>query len=141
MSLEHPLPESKSRRAAIFFSRALLLRCPVCGGGAIFHHWFKIKDVCPTCGFVYARGENGYQLGAMAIDLIAPLVIWFFSFFGILIGTWPNPPWDLLQWGSVAFMVGFPLLFYPMAHTLAIALDVLVRPPYSAGGPDAPRRR
>ena len=141
MSLDQPLPESKLRRAAILFPRALLLHCPVCGGGGIFHHWFKIKDKCPTCGFVFARGEHGYQIGSMALDLVVPLVIWFFAFFGILIGTWPTPPWDLLQWGSVAFMLGFPLLFYPMSHTLAIALDLLVRPPYAAGGPDAPRRR
>ena len=141
MSLDQPLPESKLRRAAILFPRALILHCPVCGGGEIFHHWFKIKDECPTCGFVYARGEHGYQIGSMALDLVVPLVIWFFAFFGILIGTWPTPPWDLLQWGSVAFMLGFPLLFYPMSHTLAIALDLLVRPPYAAGGPDAPRPR
>ena len=141
MSLDQPLPESKLRRAGILFPRALLLRCPVCGGGGIFQHWFKIKDACPTCGWVYSRGEHGYQIGSMALDLVVPLVIWFFAFFGILIGTWPNPPWDLLQWGSVAFMLGFPLLFYPMSHTLAIALDLLVRPPYSAGGHEAPRRR
>jgi len=109
--------------------RALLLRCPVCGSGGLFVHWFKIKDRCPTCGYVFARGESGYQLGSMAIDLIVPLVVWFFGFFGILIFTWPNPPWTLLQWGSAAFMVGFPLLLYPVSHTLAIALDVLVRPP------------
>ena len=141
MSLDRPLSESKLRRAATLFPRALLLHCPVCGGNGIFQHWFKLKDECPTCGFVYARGEHGYQIGSMALDLVVPLVIWFFAFFGILIGTWPNPPWDLLQWGSVAFMLGFPLLFYPMSHTLAIALDLLVRPPYAAGGPDAPRRR
>jgi uncharacterized protein (DUF983 family) len=124
-------PHSASRpvSAITLLVRALLLRCPVCGGGGLFVHWFKIKDRCPTCGYVFARGESGYQLGSMAIDLVVPLVIWFFAFFGILILTWPNPPWTLLQWGSVAFMVGFPLLLYPVSHTLAIALDVLVRPP------------
>ena len=111
------------------FGRALLMRCPICGGGGLFVHWFKIKEQCPTCGFVFARGEAGYQLGSMAIDLIIPLVVWFFGFFAIVIGTWPNPPWTLLQWGSAAFMVAFPLALYPFSHTLAIALDVLVRPP------------
>jgi uncharacterized protein (DUF983 family) len=120
---------SKAAGALALFGRALLLRCPLCGGGGLFVHWFKIKERCPTCGFLFGRGESGYQLGSMAIDLVVPLVIWFFGFFGILILTWPNPPWVLLQWGSVAFMVGFPLLLYPVSHTLAIALDVLVRPP------------
>ena len=70
--------------------------------------YFKLKDRCPTCGFVFERGEHGYQIGSMAIDLVTPLIIWFFSFFGILYATWPNPPWFWLQWGSVAFMVLFP---------------------------------
>jgi uncharacterized protein (DUF983 family) len=117
------------RRALVLFARALVLHCPICGGGGLFLSWFKIKDRCPTCGFVYSRGESGYQLGAMALDLVIPLVVWFFGFFGIVILTWPTPPWFWLQWGSVAFMVLFPLLLYPVAHTLAIALDVLVRPP------------
>ena len=124
-------PHSASRPVGgiTLLLRALLLRCPVCGSGGLFVHWFKIKDRCPTCGYVFARGESGYQLGSMAIDLVVPLVIWFFAFFGILIVTWPNPPWTLLQWGSVVFMVAFPLALYPVSHTLAIALDVLVRPP------------
>jgi len=127
--MSRSLPESKLRRGLIVFSRALLLRCPVCGKGGIFEHWFKIKGQCPNCGYMFARGESGYQIGAMAFGLIIPLVSWFFLFFGILIGTWPNPPWTLLQWGSVAYMLLLPLLLYPVSHTLAIALDLLVRPP------------
>lgn len=112
----------------MLFSRALLLRCPVCGNGGIFVSWFKIKERCPHCGFVFGRGESGYQLGSMALDLVIPLIIWFVSFFAILYFTWPNPPWALLQWGSVVLMIALPLLLYPVSHTLAIALDVLVRP-------------
>jgi uncharacterized protein (DUF983 family) len=126
--VSQPRPESDGRRALVLFTRALLLRCPICGGGGIFVHWFKIADRCPTCGFVFARGESGYQLGSMALDLVIPLLIWFVSFFAILYLTWPDPPWNLLQWGSVVLMVALPLLLYPMSHTLAIALDVLVRP-------------
>src|SRR3954451_14201854 len=120
---------SQSPRALVLLARALLLRCPVCGGGGLFVHWFKIREQCPTCKYVFARGESGYQLGSMAIDLVIPLIVWFFSFFGIVMLTWPNPPWTLLQWGSAAFMIACPLLLYPFSHTLAIALDVLVRPP------------
>ncbi len=106
-----------------------MLRCPVCGSGGVFRSFFKLKDRCPCCGFLFERGEHGYQIGSMAFDLIIPLVTWFFGFFGILILTWPNPPWQLLQWGSIAYMVLMPILIYPLSHTLAIALDVLVRPP------------
>jgi uncharacterized protein (DUF983 family) len=109
-------------------SRALMHRCPVCGGVGIFAHWFKIREQCPTCEYVFARQESGYQLGSMAIDLVIPLIVWFLAFPAILIMTWPNPPWSLLQWGSVAFMVICPLLLYPVSHTLAIGLDLLARP-------------
>ena len=116
-------------RALNLLWRALRLRCPICGGGGIFKSWFTPKEQCPTCGFVFSRGDSGYQLGAMALALIIPSLIWLASFVAILLTTWPNPPWTLLQWGSVAFMIVFPLAFYPVAHTLAMALDVLVRPP------------
>jgi len=116
-------------RGIVHFARALALRCPVCGGGHLFHHWFKIKDHCPTCGFAFARGESGYQLGSMALDLIIPLLIWLGSLFIILVTTWPSPPWALIQWGSIVVMLGLPLLLYPASNTLAIALDVIVRPP------------
>lgn len=127
--MDQPPPASTDAPGIVRFGRALLLHCPACGSGGIFKSWFKLEDRCPRCGFVYQRGEHGYQIGSMALDLVVPLVIWFFSFFGLLYATWPNPPWFLLQWGSVAFMVGFPILFYPMSHTLAIALDLVVRPP------------
>src|SRR5688572_15285337 len=76
--LDQPLPPSTTAPGIVRFGRALLFRCPVCGGGGIFKNWFKLHDTCPTCGFVYARGEHGYQLGSMALNLVVPLIIWFF---------------------------------------------------------------
>jgi uncharacterized protein (DUF983 family) len=101
----------------------------VCGGGGLFHHWFKIEDRCPSCGFVFGRGESGYQLGSMALDLIIPITSCILLIALSIFLTWPNPPWQLIQWGSIAYIVSVPLLFYPMSHTLAMFLDVLVRPP------------
>jgi hypothetical protein len=65
----------------------------------------------------------------MALDMVIPMILWLVGLAIALILTWPNPPWLLIQWGSIAIMVGLPLLLYPMSHTLAIALDLLVRPP------------
>src|SRR5262249_11951446 len=97
--MEPARPSATTGRALVLFSRALLLRCPICGNSGIFQNWFKLKDRCPSCGWEFARGESGYQLGSMALDLVIPLIVWFFGFFGILIATWPDPPWTLLQWG------------------------------------------
>ena len=46
----------------------------------------------------------------------------------IAIAKWPNPPWDMLLYGGVALMVAAPILFYPFAKTLFLALDLAFRP-------------
>jgi uncharacterized protein (DUF983 family) len=28
--------------------RGLRVRCPRCGGGKLFRHWFALKERCPT---------------------------------------------------------------------------------------------
>ena len=80
------------------------------------------------CGHVVGRNESGYQLGSRALDMVIPMILWLTGLAVTLVVTWPNPPWAIIQWGSIAIMVGLPLLLYPMSHTLAIALDILVRP-------------
>jgi uncharacterized protein (DUF983 family) len=129
------------RRALTLFGRAVLVHCPDCGSSGLFEHWFKIKERCPRCGHVVGRNESGYQLGSMALDMIIPMLLWLGGLALTLILTWPNPPWAIIQWGSIAIMVGLPLLLYPMSHTLAIALDLLVRPSdsVSAGRADPAR--
>ena len=57
---------SKVSRAIVLFSRALLLHCPICGNGGIFRNWFKLKDRCPSCNYLFARGEDGYRLARIA---------------------------------------------------------------------------
>ena len=121
--------QSGLKHSLILFGRAVLVRCPNCGSGNLFEHWFKIKERCPRCGYVFGRNESGYQIGSMALDMVIPMLLWLAGLATTLILTWPNPPWMLIQWGSIAIMVGLPLLLYPMSHTLAIALDLLVRPP------------
>jgi len=116
-------------RSLILFGRAVLVHCPNCGSGNLFEHWFKIKERCPRCGHVFGRNESGYQIGSMALDMVIPMLLWLAGLAITLILTWPNPPWTLIQFGSIAIMVGLPLALYPMSHTLAIALDLLVRPP------------
>jgi hypothetical protein len=54
-------------------------------------------------------------------------------FGGILVGvlwlTWPDPPWDMLQYGGAALMVVAPFLFFPFSKTLFLAFDLAFRPP------------
>ena len=51
------------------------------------------------------------------------------TFVGVLLLTWPSPPWNLLLYGGVTLMVVLPLLFYPFSKTLFLAFDLIFRPP------------
>lgn len=58
-----------------------------------------------------------------------------------LILTWPNPPWRVLQVALPVTMGLFPVLFYPFARMLWIALDWSFRPvpPGQTPAQDHPR--
>ena len=62
-------------------------------------------------------------------NIIAAELIWAAVFLGILLATWPAPPWDALLYGGVAMMVIAPFLFFPFAKLLFLAFDLTFRPP------------
>jgi uncharacterized protein (DUF983 family) len=107
--------------------RALVLRCPSCGGGPLFKHWLKIQPACLRWGLRLEREEGSFS-GSFSVNLVVTELVWLGAFAGILIATWPSPPWSLLQWGSVTLMVIFPLLFYPFSKTIWIAIDLGLHP-------------
>ena len=47
----------------------------------------------------------------------------------LLLFTWPDPPWGLIEAGEIGLMIVLPLFFYPFSKTLFLALDLWVRPP------------
>jgi uncharacterized protein (DUF983 family) len=114
------------RRALILVSRALRRRCPACGA-PIFASWFALRQSCPGCGLVLER-EEGYFTGALAFNIIFAELVWIATFVGILLATWPTPPWEWLRWGSVAGMILVPIVFYPFSKTLWLAFDLYFRP-------------
>lgn len=117
------------KRVLLLALRGLTLRCPNCGGGGLFTSWFHLRPACPTCGLKLERGEGeDYFLGAMMFNIVlaelvfgAGLVIW-------ILASWPNPPWDLLEYIGIPFMIVAPILFYPVSKTVWLAFDVLFRP-------------
>ena len=66
------------------FGRALRLRCPNCGKGALLRHWFQLQDNCSVCGFRYERGEEGYQVGSLTVNMIAIELIFAALFVGVV---------------------------------------------------------
>jgi uncharacterized protein (DUF983 family) len=121
--------ESLGKRSLVLFWRAARLRCPNCRGGPLFSYWVRMRERCPVCGIRLERGEEGYQVGAYMFNIVAAELIFAAIFLGVLVYTWPIPPWDELLYGGVAIMISAPFMFYPFSKTLFLAFDLIFRPP------------
>lgn len=108
--------------------RALRRRCPNCGSPGLFRSWLQMAPACPACGLALERKEEGYVVGAYMFNIIAAELIFAAIFLGVLLATWPTPPWDLLLYGGMGLMVIVPFLFFPFSKTLFLAFDLTFRP-------------
>lgn len=115
-------------RALTLTERALRLRCPHCGTGRTFATWFRMYDRCSVCGLRFERGEQGYIVGAYMFNMIAAVLLFAAAFVGFLWITWPEPPWNRLEYGTAALMILCPILCYPFSKTLFLAFDLYFRP-------------
>ncbi len=109
--------------------RALTRRCPSCGGRGVFDSYFRLREHCPVCGLHLSRHEHGYQVGAYMLNIAVSELIGVTLLLSVAVWKWPNPPWDMLLYGGVLVMIAAPILFYPFAKTLFLALDLAFRPP------------
>lgn len=105
--------------------RAFLRRCPWCGGRGIFASWFELRPACPTCGYRFER-EEGYWVGAMIVVTGLIYAVFAFLMLGVIALTHPDVPWTPLLVGSLVLMVAVPVLAYPLAKLLWVAVDLLV---------------
>lgn len=62
-------------------------------------------------------------------NIMAAELLWAGICLGVVVATWPAPPWDLLLYGGGALMLVLPLLCYPFSKTVFLAFDLLFRPP------------
>ncbi len=90
--------------------------------------WFRLKDRCPRCRLHLHREEGDYFLGAYMISLIFMEGLFAVAFVVVLFVTWPNPPWEAIQWVGVVVLVAGILIAYPFAKTLWLAIDLIFRP-------------
>ena len=68
------------------------------------------------------------MVGAYMFNIIAAELIFAALFIGIMVATWPDPPWELLTWGGAGLMILLPVVFYPFSKTLFLAFDLVFRP-------------
>jgi uncharacterized protein (DUF983 family) len=108
--------------------RALLLRCPNCGGRRIFATMFALKRHCPTCGLRLERGEGDYFVGAYFFNLIFVEAILYVSVLGYIGIAWPDINWDLITWVSAIGMLAGCVLCYPFSKVTWLAVDLAIRP-------------
>jgi uncharacterized protein (DUF983 family) len=136
-----PLGESDLtvRRVTQLLWRALRLRCPNCGAEKLFASFGKLKQRCPECGLWLERGEGDYYLGAYMVALIFIETLFAVGFVAILMITWPDPPWDAIQWGGAIVLAAGVIGCYPFSKTIWLAIDLMFRPvtldDLSADGP------
>ena len=103
--------------------RALTLRCPRCGGTALFRGWFEMAESCALCGLRYERAQ-GYWVGAIYVNYGATTAIALTAFFL----TWPRVPMAVQLPVLGVFVVLFPLWFFRYSRSLWIGLEFLLNP-------------
>ena len=84
-----------------------------------------MKDACPSCGLSLTISNT---IGANLLNLVAAEVLLMIVITTVLVRSWPDPPWDLLQYGAPLLMVVTPLLLYPVSKVLFVAFDLALHP-------------
>lgn len=115
-------------RPRTLFFRAVRRRCPACGGGPLFTRWIRMAPACPACGLLTDRGESGYALGGLWLNLLAAEAVNTAIWVTVAVKTWPEVPWGTLQYAGPVTALLMPVLFYPFSRTLFLALDLMFRP-------------
>ncbi len=108
--------------------RGLFRRCAWCGGkGAFFISWFKRDDRCHTCGLLWQRRLEGFELGAMTMNAVVS--------YGVLLAgmgvgvflTYPDVAVVplLAVVGSLAIVL--PIFMYPISYGMWLGVDIFMR--------------
>lgn len=115
------------RPVGLMLWRGLRKRCPNCGAGGLFTHWFRLAEHCPGCGMRFER-EEGFFLGALFINFVATQTL-MFAFIVIAFGlTIPDPPTLAIGAGAVLIAIVTPLLGYPLSKTFWAAIHLAMSP-------------
>ena len=130
-------------KAMQYFTRAMLLRCPVCGKSPIFlpalrtrslHDWFTPLDGCPRCGYPYEREAGYFLVSTWVINYGAGSLLGIFIY--ILLENFFHLEIGQLLCAVLIPIVLFNLLFARHSKALFIAVDHLYDPHEKDPGED-----
>jgi uncharacterized protein (DUF983 family) len=109
--------------------RSLMRQCPRCANrSAWFTSWFKQGERCIGCGIKRTRDTDGHELGSMTIASVLNIVL-IMAAIGIAIAlTAPDVPVLTLYIVLASAALVFPVLTWPVTHTLWMAIDLVARP-------------
>ena len=109
--------------------RSLMRQCPRCANrSAWFTSWFKQGERCIGCGIKRTRDTDGHELGSMTVASVVNIVLIMVAM-GIAIAlTAPDVPVLTLYIVLASSALVFPVLTWPVTHTLWMAIDLVARP-------------
>jgi uncharacterized protein (DUF983 family) len=123
-----PLEVPTTGRALRILGRLARLRCPHCGVGRVLKWDGGVHMRCSGCNLRFQRGDGHYFFGAMFFGVMLGELLFALTFAAILVSTWPDVPWKLLQWGLPIGVVLAAPLFIPFSKLVFLSVDVFVRP-------------
>ena len=113
--------------------RALVRRCPWCGGRkAWFRGWFRKDERCHTCGLRWSRGQDGFETGAITINIIATFGLLTIVLIVVTVATYPELPIAPFVIAMLVAAVVVPVLLYPLSYTGWSAVDLAMHRPEPA---------
>jgi uncharacterized protein (DUF983 family) len=116
--------------------RALLRRCPRCGGKGWFRGWFTKVERCRTCGYRYER-QPGFLLGALTMNTIVTFGLLAVVLLVGSILSYPDIAVGPMLIAAAVVSVVVPVVFYPFSYTIWAAVDLTMRPLDAAEQADA----
>lgn len=115
--------------AGVLLRRGLAKHCPRCGGGKVYESWFRMKERCPTCGFLFER-EPGFFVGAYLINFAIAEGFLFVLIMAFLALKNARPEtgvgWPIVAGLTVGVVA--PIVFYPFSRTIWSAIDLAMTP-------------
>ena len=111
-------------------ARGSVRRCPLCGGkGAFFDGWYKRGDRCHTCGLLWQRKLEGFELGSMTMNVILTFGTMLVAMgIGVFL-TYPDVNVVPILAAIVAITLVMPFVIFPITYSIWLAVDLFMRAP------------
>ncbi|UCC23798.1 MAG: DUF983 domain-containing protein [Gemmatimonadales bacterium] len=87
-----------------------------------------MRRSCPRCHLILDRGEPDYFLGGYVVNFVTAEFTIAFGALLAVVATWPTVPWNAIKWGLLLLMIPAPLVTYPFAKLVWLAIDLTLRP-------------